>query len=95
MSGPPIGAAIIIGGASGIGGGRSGKRPGFGSNTSNWTPPTVSAPVSWEEVEACLAAGDPDLLRFTADAVLRRLEELGDLFAPVAELAQELPTLRV
>jgi bifunctional non-homologous end joining protein LigD len=43
--------------------------------------PTVSTPVSWEEVGACLEKGDPSLLEFTSDAVLVRVEELGDLFA--------------
>jgi len=53
--------------------------------------PTVSTPLRWDEVERCLEAGDPDLLVFDAAAVLRRVEELGDLFAPVLELQQELP----
>ena len=42
--------------------------------------PTVSAPVTWEEVAACRAPAD---LFFTADAVLDRVERLGDLFAPL------------
>jgi bifunctional non-homologous end joining protein LigD len=45
--------------------------------------PTVSTPVTWDEVDACIAAGDPRLLVFTADDVLRRVEEHGDLFAPL------------
>jgi bifunctional non-homologous end joining protein LigD len=51
--------------------------------------PTVSTPLSWEEVEE----GDPDTLVFEADDVLARVEEHGDLFAPVAELKQRLPDL--
>jgi bifunctional non-homologous end joining protein LigD len=51
--------------------------------------PTVSTPLDWAEVEG----GDPDALVFEADDVLARVEELGDLFAPVAELRQELPAL--
>jgi bifunctional non-homologous end joining protein LigD len=51
--------------------------------------PTVSTPLMWEEVEA----GDPDALVFEAEDVLARFEEHGDLFAPVAELEQELPDL--
>ncbi len=39
--------------------------------------PTVSTPVSWEEVHACLEAGDPDLLRFTTDDVLARVADDG------------------
>ena len=42
--------------------------------------PTVSAPVSWDEVAACRRPQD---LFFTADAVLDRVERLGDLFAPL------------
>jgi bifunctional non-homologous end joining protein LigD len=53
--------------------------------------PTVSTPVSWEEVEACGAAADPDLLRFEHDAVLARVAERGDLFAEVRTLRQRLP----
>jgi bifunctional non-homologous end joining protein LigD len=40
--------------------------------------PTVSTPVSWDEVERCRRAAD---LVFTADDVVARLAEIGDLFA--------------
>ncbi|MDZ7675199.1 MAG: non-homologous end-joining DNA ligase [Acidimicrobiales bacterium] len=50
--------------------------------------PTVSTPVSWDEVSDA-AAGD--VLSFTAPEVLDRVARLGDLFAPVAEVEQELP----
>jgi bifunctional non-homologous end joining protein LigD len=53
--------------------------------------PTVSAPVSWDEVEGLLASGDPGALEITSDQVLERLAERGDLFAPVLELEQPLP----
>jgi bifunctional non-homologous end joining protein LigD len=53
--------------------------------------PTVSTPVSWDEVERCLEADDPSLLVFEHDEVLRRVEREGDLFAPVLALVQELP----
>jgi bifunctional non-homologous end joining protein LigD len=53
--------------------------------------PTASTPVSWDEVDACLAAGDAGLLVFEWDKVLARVEEHGDLFAPVLALKQELP----
>jgi bifunctional non-homologous end joining protein LigD len=53
--------------------------------------PTVSTPVTWDEVEGCIDAGDPDLLVFDAATVLERIEELGDLFGPVLELEQTLP----
>jgi bifunctional non-homologous end joining protein LigD len=55
--------------------------------------PTVSAPLHWDEVRACAEAQDPDLLVFDAAQVLARVEEHGDLFAPVAALVQELPRL--
>jgi len=55
--------------------------------------PTVSTPVTWAEVEACLEAGDPALLSFTSDEVLDRVEKLGDLFAPVLSRVQKLPDL--
>jgi bifunctional non-homologous end joining protein LigD len=51
--------------------------------------PTVSTPLDWDEV----AAGDADALVFEAGDVLERVEEHGDLFAPVAELEQRLPDL--
>jgi bifunctional non-homologous end joining protein LigD len=53
--------------------------------------PTVSTPVTWDEVAAAVDAGDPNLLVFEAADVLERVERDGDLFAPVAELEQSLP----
>jgi bifunctional non-homologous end joining protein LigD len=53
--------------------------------------PTVSTPVTWEEVEQCLKKKDPELLKFTSDQVLARVDEMGDLFEPVATLKQKLP----
>ena len=46
--------------------------------------PTVSTPVSWDEVKRCASAGDPALLRFVAADVLKRVARDGDLFAAVA-----------
>jgi bifunctional non-homologous end joining protein LigD len=51
--------------------------------------PTVSTPVSWDEVEE--GAGG-ERLGFTAPEVLERVADLGDLFAPTATLEQQLPT---
>ena len=51
--------------------------------------PTVSTPLAWEEV----AEGDPAELVFEAGEVLERVEERGDLFAPVVEQVQRLPEL--
>jgi bifunctional non-homologous end joining protein LigD len=50
--------------------------------------PTVSAPVSWDEVEAA-ANGEP--LAFEAGDVLERVDEHGDLFADAATVEQTLP----
>jgi bifunctional non-homologous end joining protein LigD len=55
--------------------------------------PTASTPVSWDEVEAVAESGEAEALVFEADAVIDRFERLGDLFAPVLELEQELPEL--
>jgi bifunctional non-homologous end joining protein LigD len=55
--------------------------------------PTVSTPVSWDEVEGVVANGDGGSLAFEALDVLERVERHGDLFAPVLELEQELPEL--
>ena len=52
--------------------------------------PTVSTPVTWDEVAAC-ARGDVEL-RFTSDEVLDRVDRHGDLFESVLTVEQELPT---
>jgi bifunctional non-homologous end joining protein LigD len=49
--------------------------------------PTVSTPLKWSELD------DPAALVFEAADVLERMERHGDLFAPVVELEQELPSL--
>jgi bifunctional non-homologous end joining protein LigD len=56
--------------------------------------PTVSTPVTWQEVETAMKAGDPSRLTFESDTVLRRVEQQGDLFDPVLTLKQRLPSLR-
>ena len=55
--------------------------------------PTVSTPVSWQEVEACLRKQDVGLLQFETEAVLKRVGKSGDLFEPVLKLKQKLPKL--
>jgi bifunctional non-homologous end joining protein LigD len=55
--------------------------------------PTVSTPLEWEELRAALAAGDGAALSFDAPAVLARVRERGDLFAPVLSLVQALPAI--
>ena len=54
--------------------------------------PTVSTPVSWDEVEAAADGEDP--LVFEIGDVLDRVDRLGDLFAPALELVQDLPRPR-
>jgi bifunctional non-homologous end joining protein LigD len=53
--------------------------------------PTVSTPVTWDEVEEG-ADGEP--LTFEAPEVLERVADLGDLFAETATLHQPLPGLK-
>ena len=48
--------------------------------------PTVSTPLSWDEV-----ADIREPVAFTSDEVLQRVATMGDLFAPVQTLEQELP----
>ncbi|HZU79529.1 MAG TPA: hypothetical protein VE991_06400, partial [Acidimicrobiales bacterium] len=50
--------------------------------------PTVSTPVTWEEVASVVDGGT---LVFEADDVLARIERDGDLFSPVLERVQALP----
>jgi bifunctional non-homologous end joining protein LigD len=56
--------------------------------------PTVSTPVTWEEVEQCLKKKDADLLVFEAPQTVARVEKKGDLFAPLLKLKQRLPDLK-
>jgi bifunctional non-homologous end joining protein LigD len=52
--------------------------------------PWVSTPITWDEVEA---GADQTLdLRFETHDVLDRVDELGDLFAPVLTTEQRLPS---
>ncbi len=50
--------------------------------------PTVSTPLAWDEVADGADGAD---LAFEAEAVLERVEALGDLFEPALILRQELP----
>jgi bifunctional non-homologous end joining protein LigD len=55
--------------------------------------PTVSTPITWEEVEQALKKKDAARLVFEAKDVLARVEKMGDLFEPVLKLKQKLPQL--
>ena len=56
--------------------------------------PTISTPISWDEVETAFRMKKATPLVFEADAVLKRVQKLGDLFAPVLVVKQKLPSLR-
>jgi bifunctional non-homologous end joining protein LigD len=55
--------------------------------------PTVSTPVTWDEVQQASKEKNPGCLSFLADEVLERVAKMGDLFAPVLELKQKLPSV--
>ena len=55
--------------------------------------PTVSTPVTWDEVRSALDSHDPSALSFESRHVLARVAEHGDLFAPVLSLVQDLPAI--
>src|SRR4029077_8243019 len=56
--------------------------------------PTVSTPVTWEEVERTHKRKDANLLVFEARQTVARVDKLVDLFAPLLELQQRLPDLK-
>jgi bifunctional non-homologous end joining protein LigD len=56
--------------------------------------PTVSTPVTWEEVHEALKRKSADALTFEAEEVVKRASKLGDLFGPVLTLKQKLPPLQ-
>ena len=43
--------------------------------------PTVSTPLTWDEVEGTARGGGDRLLRLTPSDVVERVEQMGDLFA--------------
>jgi len=53
--------------------------------------PYVSMPLGWPELRRALDRADADALHFDPVAALERLAKVGDLFAPVLELEQQLP----
>ncbi|MDQ2919131.1 MAG: non-homologous end-joining DNA ligase, partial [Verrucomicrobiota bacterium] len=54
--------------------------------------PFISLPVTWEELTRAIKSKEPERLVFTPKVALKRIEKLGDLFAPVLKLKQKLPT---
>ena len=57
--------------------------------------PTVSTPVTWEEVERVHKKKDASLLVFEAKQVIERFEKMGDLHASVLDVKQKLPDTRM
>ena len=57
------------------------------------TRPTVSTPLTWDEVRQAVESGDPESVTFEADQVLARVVALGDLYAANLDTRQELPVL--
>ena len=53
--------------------------------------PTVSTPLSWDELETAVERKDKGMLYFEAGEVFERARREGDLFGPVADMEQELP----
>jgi bifunctional non-homologous end joining protein LigD len=53
--------------------------------------PTVSTPLTWEEIRDALAAEDAGRLVFETRDVVRRVDDQGDLFGEVLALVQEVP----
>ncbi len=55
--------------------------------------PTVSTPITWEELAQFRRSKDAQTMTFGPDAVRRRIARRGDLFKPVLDLKQKLPRL--
>jgi bifunctional non-homologous end joining protein LigD len=56
--------------------------------------PTVSTPVTWDEVATTLKKKNAELLTFEVGDVLKRVKKYGDLFAPVLKVRQKLPAFK-
>lgn len=52
--------------------------------------PRVSTPLRWNELHEAIESGNPKRLQFGPREALARLEDAGDLFAPVLRLRQKL-----
>ncbi len=53
--------------------------------------PFVSLPIAWEELKRAVKRKDEKALFFTPAAAVKRIKKLGDLFAPVLTIEQQLP----
>ena len=57
--------------------------------------PTISTPITWDELKRALRTKRPESLEFEPKDVLARVQKLGDLWAPVSTLRQKLPAFTV
>jgi bifunctional non-homologous end joining protein LigD len=48
-------------------------------------------PISWEEIETALSKGEPGALVFTPEEAMKRVNRMGDVFAPVLDDKRTLP----
>lgn len=55
--------------------------------------PAVSTPVTWNEIRTAVQNNNDRSLHFTAEQTLDRVNQHGDLFAPLLTLQQKLPSL--
>ncbi|MEA3210603.1 MAG: bifunctional non-ous end joining protein LigD [Chthoniobacter sp.] len=55
--------------------------------------PFISMPITWDELAKAVKRGDGKPLFFTPAAAVKRIKRLGDLFAPVLTLRQQLPSV--
>ncbi|MGZ5537539.1 MAG: non-homologous end-joining DNA ligase [Chthoniobacterales bacterium] len=53
--------------------------------------PLISMPVTWDELARAIKRKDAKHLSFTPAAAIKRIEKVGDLFAPVLKLKQRVP----
>src|SRR5206468_9393654 len=54
--------------------------------------PYVSMPVKWEELTTALKKANADLFEYEPEEALHRPKRVGDLFAPLLNVKQSLPT---
>ncbi len=53
--------------------------------------PFISMPVDWKELKSAMKKGNAEPLKFPPDAALKRVEKIGDCFAPVLKMKQKIP----
>ena len=64
---------------------------GVYSLRANRQTPFVSLPVTWDELASALRDGETSGLHFQPEAALERIERVGDLWAEILTLKQQLP----